>query len=290
MSLKQRAEQLGHLFFYVMLHLGGQRLAYFTLHPIIFSYILFSPTPHRNLSTYIFRRFPGASWLSRRVHVYKIVIGMGKTLIDRALLGLKKNHTFQGTFTGFSDLQTILKKGGAVVVLAHVGTWQTAMSHMAGLDTPVHAIMVHDDTAVSKHFYEMGRERSFTPIDANGFMGGMIEAANILEQGELVLIMGDRAEGGKTTAVPFLGEDINLPVAAYNLAAITDSPIVIAFSAKTGTNSHELKVWDIFWPHFSETAKKPELNRCATRFSRALEQYVEAYPHQWYNFFDIWHQ
>jgi predicted LPLAT superfamily acyltransferase len=290
MSLKQRAERLGHLFFYLMLHIGGQRLAYFALHPIIFIYILFSPTPHRNLAPYIDRRFPNTSWLGRRIHVYKIIIGMGKMLIDRALLGLKKNHSFKGTFEGFSDLQTILNDSGAVIVLAHVGTWQTAMSHMAGLDTPVHAIMVHDDNAVTKHFYEMGRSRPFHTIDAAGFMGGMIEAADILEQGELVLIMGDRAEEGQTTAVPFLGKKVNFPVAAYNLAAITSSPIVIAFSAKTGTNSHVLKIWDIVHPKFNDYDKQPELNRCALRFSQALEQYVEEHPHQWYNFFNIWHQ
>ena len=102
--------------------------------------------------------------------------------------------------------------------------------------------------------------------------------------------MGDRAEGGQTMDTTFLGHSINLPVAAYNLAAITNTPIVIAFSAKTGTTSHTLKIWDILHPQFSSREKQVELSRCAARFSSALEQYVEQYPHQWYNFFDIWQQ
>jgi predicted LPLAT superfamily acyltransferase len=289
--VKKKAEQLGHLFFYLMLLIGGQRLAYFVLHPVIFCYILFSPTPHRNLAPYINKRFPDATWLKKRSHVYKINIGLGKMLIDRALLGLKKDQQFKGVFEGLQTLQEIIaSNSGAVIVLAHVGTWQTAMAHIAGLKTRVHAIMVHNDQAVTKHFYEMGRTRPFQTIDANGFMGGMIEAANILEKGELVLIMGDRAEGGHTTATTFLGHPINLPVAAYNLAAITNTPIIIAFSAKTGTTSHTLKIWDIIHPHFSGRDKHVELNRCAARFSQALEQYVKQYPHQWYNFFDIWQQ
>ena len=291
MSLKKKAEQLGHTFFYLMLYLGGQRLAYCMLHPIIFTYVFFSPTPHRNLAPYVTKRFPDASWLSKRFHVYNIVIGMGKMLIDRALLGIKKDHIFNGTFEGLSEIEDIINNGtGAIVVLAHVGTWQTAMAHMAGLSTNVHAIMVHNDDTVTKHFYEMGRTRAFHTIDATGFMGGMIEAADILEKGEIVLIMGDRAEDGHTMATDFLGSAINLPVAAYNLAAITNSPIIIAFSAKTGTTSHTLKIWDIVHPHFSGDNKKSELKRCATRFSRSLEQYVQQYPHQWYNFFDIWKQ
>lgn len=291
MALKKQAERLGHLFFYLMLHLGGQRLAYVTLHPIIFTYILFSPSPHRNLAPYVSRRFPEASWFGRRVHVYKIVIGMGKMLIDRALLGLKPESQFDGIFEGLNKIQDIIRSGsGAIIILAHVGTWQTAMAHLEGIGTTVHAIMNHDEEAVSKHFYEMGRTRSFQTIDADGFMGGMIEAAAILDRGELVLIMGDRAHGGQTTATRFLGSNINLPVAAYNLAAVTNTPIAIAFSAKTGTTSHVLKVWDVFYPRFTNTDKKTELQRCATRFSQSLERYVARYPHQWYNFFDIWQQ
>ncbi len=289
--MKRKAERLGHLFFYLMLHLGGQRLAYFVLQPIIFTYVLFSPTPHKNLAPYISKRFPDASWFDKRIHAYKIVLGMGKMLIDRALLGLKPDHQFKGVVEGLGDIQDIIRSGsGAIIVLAHVGTWQTAMAHLEGLDTDVHAIMNHDEEAVSKHFYEMERRRSFQTIDADGFMGGMIEAADILTKGELVLIMGDRAMGGKTAQTSFLGERINLPVAAYNLAAITNTPIVIAFSAKTGTTCHVLKVWDIFQPHFSDHDRKTELNRCVSRFSTALEKYVEHYPHQWYNFFNIWQQ
>ncbi len=291
MSLKKRGEHLGHLFFYLMLYVGGQPLAYIVLHPIIFVYIVFSSAIHKNLAPYINKRFPDSSWLAKRVHAYKIMIGMGKMLIDRALLGIKKDRLFNGTFEGLNKLQDIIKSGsGAIVILAHVGTWQTAMAHMAGLDTTVHAIMVHNDEAVTKHFYEMGRNRAFQTIDASGFMGGMIEAANILEKGEIVLIMGDRAEGGQTMETSFLGHPINLPVAAYNLGAITNTPIVIAFSAKTGTTSHTLKIWDIIHPHFSGRDKMQELGRCSSRFSKALEEYVEAYPHQWYNFFDIWKQ
>ncbi len=289
--MKKQAEQLGHLFFYLMLFIGGQRLAYIVLHPIIFVYILVSSAPHTNLAPYIKKRFPNSSWIIRRIHVYKIIIGMGKMLIDRALLGMKKDHHFAGTFEGLDKLDSIIASGtGAIIVLAHVGTWQTAMAHMAGLNTKVHAIMVHDNDAVTKHFYEMGRNRSFSTIDATGFMGGMIEAADILGKGELILIMGDRAEGGHTVPVRFLGSPVNLPVAAYNLAAITNTPIVIAFSAKTGTTSHTLKIWDIIHPHFTKRDKQTELSRCATRFSQALEQYVEQYPYQWYNFSDIWQQ
>ncbi|MDA3971955.1 MAG: lysophospholipid acyltransferase family protein [Desulfobulbaceae bacterium] len=289
--MKKTGKQLGPMFFYLMIFIGGQRLAYLVLHPVVLAYVVCSTTIHKRLGPYVNRRFPHGSWLHKRVQVYQIIIGLGKMLIDRALLGIKPDSHFEGTFEGLDRLQDILDSGsGAVVVLAHVGTWQTAMAHLAGLNTKIHAIMAHNEEAMTKHFYEMGRSRSFQIIDAQGFMGGMIEAAAILAKGELVLIMGDRAEGGQTMPTQFLGSPINLPVAAYNLAAVTNTPIIIAFSVKTGTTSHTLKIWDIIHPHFAGREKKAELSRCVSRFSKGLQDYVEQYPHQWGNFFDIWQQ
>lgn len=289
--MKKTGAQLGPLFFYLMLLIGGQRLAYLVLHPVVLAYVSCSTKIHKKLGPYVNRRFPHGSWFHKRLQVYQIIISLGKMLIDRALLGIRPDSHFEGTFEGLERLQDIIDSGtGAVVVLAHVGTWQTAMAHLAGLNTKIHAIMAHNEEAVTKHFYEMGRSRSFQIIDAQGFMGGMIEAAAVLARGELVLIMGDRAEGGQTMPTQFLGSPVNLPVAAYNLAAVTNTPIIIAFSAKTGTTSHTLKIWDIIHPHFADREKKAELSRCVSRFSTALQEYVEQYPHQWGNFFDIWQQ
>ncbi|PLX50960.1 MAG: lipid A biosynthesis acyltransferase [Desulfobulbaceae bacterium] len=289
--LKNKGEHLGHLFFYGLILVGGQRAAYLFLYLLILVYAAVSRTPHRQLHPYLSRRFPGQTPWQRWWAVYHILIGMGKMLIDRSWLGLKPRARLHGTFAGLDTLLDIVNSGrGAVILLAHVGTWQTAMAHLASLPCSVYIMMAHDTTAVSKHFFELGRKRDFNIIDVNGFMGGMIEAVNALNQGDVVLIMGDRAAGGPTVETAFLGSAIRLPVAAYSLAANTGSPVLIAFSAKHDRTHQVLKVWDILQPDYGHGDKQEELARCAARYSRALEKYVREYPYQWYNFFDIWEQ
>ncbi len=290
-TLKKKAEHLGHLFFYALIMIGGQLAAYLFLYLLILVYCVFSRTPHRQLKPYLSRRFPHQNPWQRWWAVYQIVIGMGKMLIDRSWLGLKSSAKLHGTFEGIDSLQDILDSGsGAIITLAHVGTWQTALAHIEALQCNVHLMMARDEEAVTKHFFELGRKKDFKIIDVNGFMGGMIEAVNALEQGDLVLIMADRAAGGPTVQSTLLGSSIRLPVAAYSLAANTKSPVLIAFSAKHDRTHQVLRIWDTIHPDYTNGNRDQEMARCADRFSRALEHYVEEYPYQWYNFFDIWEQ
>lgn len=290
--LKKKGEFLGHLFFYALIMVGGQLAAYLFLSPLLLVYAACSRTPHRQLRPYLRRRFPHHTPWQRWWAAYRILIGMGQMLIDRSWLGLKPQATLHGDFINeVATLEEILATGsGAILCLAHVGTWQTALTHITCLPCRVHVMMAHDTQAVTKHFFELGRRRDFNIINVNGFMGGMIEAIAALKKGEVVLIMGDRAVGGHTVTTTFLGSKIRLPVSAYSLAANTRSPVLVAFSAKHDRTHQVLEIWDIIHPDYSHGDREQEMARCAGRFSRALERYVQKYPYQWYNFFDIWEQ
>jgi len=290
-QLKKQAERLGHLFFYVLLLAGGQAVAYLFLYPIIFIYVLCSPGIHGKLSPYIKRRFPDHSWWRGRLDVFLIVLGFGKVLLDRAWLGIRPGAMLNSHIANCEQLDEIIRSGtGAVMVLAHVGTWQNALAHMEDIEAPVHVMIEHDDASVSKHFYQLGRQRPFAIIDVNGFMGGMFEAKTALQKGHIVMIMGDRYKAGSYTQVDFLGRPVRLPTAPYILAASIGVPLVVAFSVKLSMRRHVFLIWDIMHPNFAGKDRDAEISRCAARFAGDLEAYLERHPYQWYNFFDIWQQ
>lgn len=289
--MKKKLEWLGHFFFYTMLRIGGQRCAYLFLYPVIFSYVLFSRKIHHNTCPYFRSRFPEHGWLQRRRDVFKNVLFFGRVLIDRGWMGLNRNAELNGSFADSKKLREIIKAGkGAVVLLAHVGNWQTAVAHLQELHVNVHALMEYREESVSKHFFQLRGETPFHIIDVHGFMGGMIEATTALQDGGLVMVMADRFQEGRFEKVDFLGRQMRLPVAGYHLAATAGSPVVVLFAAKTDRKSYILKIGDIFYPGTSDRSKQEELKHCAQRFSTALEEYVENCPYQWYNFFDIWVQ
>jgi predicted LPLAT superfamily acyltransferase len=194
---------------------------------------------------------------------------------------------------GREKLDAIIASGkGAVLLTAHVGNWQAALSNLHFLKVPVHVLMQYDPQAAARHYFDLGvKKRSFAIINADGPFGGMIEATAALQRGEFVTIMGDRLTKGPSSTVDFLGKQVRLPHAAYALAAHVEVPVVILLASKTGKSHFQLQAWDILFPRFpSRDNKQDVLAGCTRKFAEALEKYLKIFPYQWYNFFDFWAQ
>lgn len=292
-DIAKQLERLGHLFFYAVLKIGGQRSGYIILHGVVFTYIVFSRKIHAITRPYITKRFPGQSRFQHFWAVYAIVYSFGTVLIDRAWLGLKSQSKLQGTIIGKEELMQILTSGkGAVLLTAHVGNWQTAMANLDFLPVKVNALMQYDQFAAAKHYFDLGKKnRNFDIIDSSNDFGGMVDAAAALQRGEVVTIMADRYAKGSTKKVDFLGKEVRLPDAAYTLAACVGSPVVIFLAAKTDRRAYELKVWDIFYPQFENRENRQAiLQECCQKFATTLELYLNKHPYQWYNFYNFWKQ
>lgn len=286
-------EALGHNIFYVVLLLFGQAGAYLLLIPVIASYLLCSRKIHRNVAYYMKRRFPKHKQRQLWSDTFRLVHSFGQVLVDRGWLGLRRRARLKGELLGNNELQGLISQGkGLVLLTAHVGNWQTALSHICGFDAPVNSLMHYEQEAVAKHYFDLRSEATpFKIINSNGFMGGMIESTAALQRGEVVTIMADRYAGGPYAEVTFLGDQVRLPVAAYSLAAATGAPVAILLAAKTGRKNYHMKLWDVFYPEGGERHNRQKnLGKWAQRFAKSMEDYVTKYPYQWYNFFDFWSQ
>jgi len=286
-------EALGHQIFYLTLRLTGQRGAYLLLLPVVATYVLFSRRIHRLLAPYVRHRFPGHGPLRRWVDGFRIVHSFGKVLVDRAWLGVSPSARLRGTLEGQEVLEEIIGRGkGLVLLLAHVGNWQTALSHLSNLPVSVHALMRIQDEEVTKHFFELRDEPSpFGVIRADGFLGGALEANAALQRGEVVTVMGDRLIKGHAVTVDFFGSPVRMPIAAFMLALASGAPVAVLLTAKTSRRDYILRVWDVFDLETCDRGERDAvLTTCARKFVRSLESYLQQYPYQWYNFFDLWNQ
>jgi len=292
-GLGARLEGLGHYIFYAMLLLTGQFGAYLLLWPVITVYVLFSRKIHSLTSPYLEKLFPAQGRLARWRATHLIMLNFGRVLVDRAWLGLRRRAELKGELAGREELLALIGEGRGVVLLtAHVGNWQSAMAHITGLRVPINSLMHYREEAVAKHFFDLrGQELPFRIIKSDGFMGGLVEATAALQRGEVVTIMGDRYAGGPHTEVEFLGKPVRLPAAPYALAAATSSPVAVLLAAKTGRREYRLKLWEVFRPQPTDREnRRRDLEEWARRFAVVLEEYLERYPYQWYNFFDFWSQ
>lgn len=293
-TLKKRLEALGHGIFYLTMFCLGQLGAYVLLAPVITVYVLFSRGIHRCTAPYIGRRFPEHGRIAQWFDTLRNVLAFGQVLVDRGWMGMKEG-SLQGEIIGYDRLLELLKKGnGAVLLTAHVGNWQSALSRLEKLPVRVHALMRYDQAAVAKHYFDLGKGRKRPPIEIiniDGPFGGMIEATAALQRGEIVTIMGDRLVKGSSVTVDFLGSPVRFPDAAYALASMVSAPVVVALAAKTGRKTYQLRIWDVLTPEFEDRSKRSEmLETHARKFAGILEGYLRQFPYQWYNFYDIWKQ
>jgi predicted LPLAT superfamily acyltransferase len=292
-GLGARLEALGHTIFYWMLRLAGQTGAYLLLWPVITTYVLGSRKIHRLTLPYLSHRFPDHGRLARWRDTHRIMLAFGRVLVDRAWLGLRPGAALQGCLEGQDELLALAAEGrGVVVLIAHVGNWQTAMAQITGMQVPINSLMHYQEEAVAKHYFDLRKkEMPFKIIKSDGFMGGLVEATAALQRGEVVTIMGDRYAGGPATEVEFLGAKVRLPAAAYSLAAATGSPVAVLLAAKTGRRQYSMKLWEVCRPEPSDREnRRRDMQKWAQRFADALEEYLREYPYQWYNFFDFWSQ
>lgn len=281
-----------HHIFYTLIRLGGRQAAYTLLLFVVLYYTLFRPEVRRRSSHYLKRRFPGRNSLFMLWDSYLLSLGIGRTLVDRAVLGILGPGKLDVSLEGRSELANLLAEGrGLVMVTAHVGCWQLAMSSLSALDTRVNLLIHRDEGDLDRHFFEhSGEKQPYRIVDPAGYLGGTLEMLQVLKNGELLCIMGDRSMGGagSTVSADFLGGPVELPFSPYKLASATGAPVSVIFPYRSRSGEYALQV--------AKTIRVPEnLGRSATaylpyaqEFVAALEKFVTENPYQFFNFYDMW--
>lgn len=283
-----------HNIFYAIIRFGGHRAAYALLNCVALYYTLFRPAIRKKADPYLTRRFKTQNPFRKLFNAYRIYVGLGKALIDRAALGIKGPEHMRIECPDRDVLKDLIGEGrGLVLLTAHVGCWQAAMSALDSLNTPVSLLLHREEGDVDLHYFEHNGGRApFSIIDPEGYLGGVLEMMGALKRGEVLSIMGDRVFGDTRGTLPadLLGSPVRVPLSPFKLGSATGAPIAVLFSHKSGPDSYELTVEDVM--RVPREAGRPEemFRPYAARFARCLESYVERHPYQFFNFFDMWNE
>lgn len=292
-SSKSIGSKFQHNFFYFMIRMGGRRLAYFVLYFIVFYYIAFVPSVKKKTDPYLSRRFPMTSFPERFYNRFMMVLQLGKTLIDRAIVGIIGPESIHAAFADKDDVTKIKElDSGFILMMSHVGGWQVAMSALDLLDKPINLLMQLNEEDIDKHYYEHGEDTDspFRIINPEGYLGGVIEMLNVLKKDEILCVMGDRVFAGPSSSVSvsFLNDMAEFPFSAYKIASLSGKPIVVLYSYKTGASSYRLKVADIIKVPAKLGKSKENYTPYVKQFVETLEAFTERYPYQFFNFYDKW--
>lgn len=288
---RKRGNRLGFRFFGVATRLFGLGGAYGFLYCVGLYYLIVDHGLVVETLAYARRRFPDHGPLRRLFDVYLLFVNQGKSLIDR--FALATGYTgIALDIKGFDGLKQLYSEGskGFIILTAHVGNWQAAMTALSGIGRTVHLMMRPEDNLAVKQALNIDSEtEKIRIISTDGSLGGVIEAINAINRGDLVSIMGDRTYGYSSAEARFLGDTVRFPHGAFTLAAATRRPVVVLLSAKVATKKYVVDVTHIIPPPEGARGKK-DAAICASlqKFADVLEEYVGEHPYQWFVFRDIW--
>ncbi len=282
----------GHTFFYLLIRYAGRRFAYFVLSFVVLFYVFLAPSIRRKADYYLSRRFRGKGTAGRLGDSYRIFLSLGKALIDRAVTGILGEEKMTVEFAQRNEIFDIMREGkGMILMTAHVGCWQAAMSALRFLNAPVHLLLQREEGDIDLHYFEhAGIPCPYGIIDPRGYMGGVLEMMGLLKRGEVLCVMGDRLFGSSkgAAAVDFLGGKVLFPFSAFKIASATGAPVVVFFSHKSGPSTYTLEVAKVIRvPHDAGKSNRDFLPYVG-QFARALESYTTEHPYQFYNFYDMW--
>lgn len=284
---KGRGNALGFWFFRTALRFTGLRGAYGLLYFVAPYYALFDRQAIASANAYLRHAFPQQSALARRLAVCRLFMDQGRCLIDRGA------HNVGHTRFHFDTAQVVEacaalegSPTGFIVLLSHTGGWQLALPHLRMLtgNRPVSLLMNAAETP-DVQANVRGDDAGFHVIAPEGGPACVVEMVARLQKGEIVSIMGDRAYGAQTVAVPFLGELAHFPASAFAVARAAQCPVLALFVAKTGCKSYALEA-----KRFLPPARDDRLStrKGVEAFAEALEAFVRRYPFQCFLFDDVW--
>ena len=127
-------------------------------------------------------------------------------------------------------------------------------------------------------------------IIALGHVDSMIRIHEILDQGHVVGMLGDRSLGNDDThRVSFLGDPAWLPLGPFRLAAVMKRQVLFMTGLYRGGNRYDIHFETL--ADFSAVAPRGRalaVQAAMGRYAVLMEQYCYKAPYNWFNFFDFW--
>jgi predicted LPLAT superfamily acyltransferase len=288
---RKRGNRLGFWFFRAAMKAFGPGGAYGLLYIVCLYYVLVDRPLVAATRAYLSRRFPERGGVRQLFDAYRLFVNQGKCLIDRHAMAAGLGG-MEIEIEGYDKIQNFLADQGKgfILLTAHVGNWQVAMTALRKFGKTVHLMMRPEDNAAVRRALDIGREEETVRIiSTDDALGGVVEAMTAIGRGELVSIMGDRTYGYAACEAKFLGGEVRFPHGAFSIAAAAQCPVVVLLSAKVGKRKYVVDVSRSIPAPAAAREKRGEGIRASVReFARILEEYVMAHPFQWFVFRDVW--
>ncbi|MFT3793727.1 lipid A biosynthesis acyltransferase [Flavobacterium sp.] len=282
---KSKGTVLGYKIFVFFIKKAGVRTAYFILFFVATYYFLFLRRSNRAIF-YYFRQRLGYSWFKAKICVFKSYFTFGQTIIDKVSISAGMRDSFTYEFDGVETLKRLLaEKKGGVLISAHMGNFEIAEHFFGEIDLDFQINLVTTDlehSAIKNYLESITQKSSIKFIIIKEDLSHIFDINAALARNELVCFTGDRYfEGVKSLSGNLLGETAKFPAGPFLIASRLKVPVVFVYVMKEPKLHYHLYAREAQVKHRDEQALLGE-------YIGSVEQMVQKYPLQWFNYFDFW--
>ncbi len=289
LGVAERGSVLGIRFLVFACTAFGRGFGRALLKPLILYYVLFHGSARRASRDYL-RRVHGRA---RFAMIYRHLLAFAEVALDRLYFLRGEFGHFQMGSNGFEHLRRLREqKKGAILLGAHLGSFEAMRAFAEVKSVPVNILTYRGNARKLNSVLQSinpGAEGRFIEI-APGSIDSILRVKELVDAGEMVAILGDRAElDGKSATVEFLGGSARFPTGPYALAAVLQCPIYLTFNLYRGPNRY-----DCHTEPFLDRLELPRgdrpaaLQQIAQRYARRVEHYCRQAPENWFNFYEFW--
>ena len=279
-----RGNRLGIGFFKVCMFLFGLRFCCLFVWFVAFFYALFDRKAFQAAKPYLQSRFPNCSTLKLRWHFYRMIVSQGQAIV--MAYWLRTGHHLPLRDVNPQHREAMLKQAehGFIMLMSHVGCWQATIPRMEGFHTRINLLIQENmNEAMSK----LMEGKLFRIISNQSPFGGLLDAAEALENHEVLCLMGDRLPDDVPTnlTLSLCGRTLRIPEAPWHLAARSHLPIFIVF-----TIMRSAAIDYIYMPPFTidyDLPRKPNPTVFApyiAKYQEALQTIASDYPYQVFHY------
>jgi predicted LPLAT superfamily acyltransferase len=293
---KQRPERSNMFWLRVMTWISlslGRDASRIVLYGIAAYFLTFAPAARRMSRRYLQRalKLPSPEAVGWR-HLYRHFLSFASVIHDRVYLVNNRFDLFDIRVHNKELIDAIVADGqGVFLIGAHMGSFEVLRA--IGRKQPglrVAMAMYEENARKINAALSAINPNALQDIIALGHIDSMIQVHELLDQGTVVGMLGDRSLGKDATLqIDFMGDPAELPVGPFRLAAIMKRPVLFMTGLYRGGNRYDIHFETL--ADFSAVAPRGRtlaVQAAMRRYAALLEQHCYGAPYNWFNFFDFW--
>lgn len=223
-------------------------------------------------------------------HFWLSYINFGKAVLDR--FACWAGRSMQIRIEGEELWNSYLVHPQPLIIIgSHIGNIELT-GYLVQMPKDVYALVYLGDTDLvveqrEKLFNQHGLH--IIPVQRDG--GHILDMHKALTDGYILSILGDRMLlGSRAMVMPLLGEEAPFPEGTYRMAVAEQVPVLSLYVMREGHNRYTIYVRQLSDGSYTRTKHQQQAEELLGRYIEVMEEMLDRYPHQWFNFYSFWQQ